>query len=175
MRAMAGTITHMERKTLIHTIEPVFDAHSRVLLLGTFPSPKSREMGFFYGHPQNRMWRVLSAVLGEDEVPQTVQERKQFLLNHGIAMWDVLASCSIEGAADSSIQDTQPNDLSQVFQAAQIQQVFTTGAKATELYRRYQLPVCGRDCHRLPSTSGANAAWSLERLIEAYSCIKQHL
>lgn len=209
----------MEAQTFKHTIPPVFDARSRVLLLGSFPSPKSREVGFFYGHPQNRMWRVLAAVLGEARddataggaasegaagataavgrgdaesagsaagacalaatglaaatVPQTTEERRAFLLRNRIAMWDVIASCSIEGASDASIRDVVPNDLSRVLDAAPIQAIFCTGAKAHQLYRRYQEPVTGVPARKLPSTSAANASWSLERLVEAYRAVAQ--
>ena len=120
----------MERTRHIHQIEPVFDGCSRILLLGTFPSPKSREAGFFYGHPQNRMWRVLAAVCGED-VPQTVEERRAFLLRNRVAMWDVLASCAIRGASDASIRDAVPNDLSRILDAAPIERIYATGAKPT--------------------------------------------
>ena len=161
----------MERTRHIHQIEPVFDECSRILLLGTFPSPKSREAGFFYGHPQNRMWRVLAAVCGED-VPQTVEERRAFLLRNRIAMWDVLASCAIRGASDASIRDAVPNDLSRILDAAPIERIYATGAKAHELYRRYLEPVYGRECTRLPSTSPANAAMRLDELIEAYRMLR---
>ena len=160
----------MEYTRHIHEIEPVFDERSRVLLLGSFPSPKSRELGFFYGHPQNRMWKVLAAVTGED-VPQTVAERRAFLLRNGIAMWDVLASCAIKGASDASIQDAVPNDLSRVLDTAPIERIYATGAKAHELYRRYLEPAYGRECTRLPSTSPANAVMGLDELIEAYRVI----
>lgn len=162
----------MEYARHIHEIEPVFDERSRVLLLGTFPSPKSREVGFFYGHPHNRMWKVLACVYGED-VPQTVEERRAFLLRNGIAMWDVLASCAIRGASDASIRDAVPNDLSRILDVAPIERIFATGAKAHELYRRYLEPVYGRECMRLPSTSPANAATSLEQLIEAYGVLRE--
>lgn len=165
----------MERKLLVHGIDPVFDERSRVLLLGTFPSPKSREAGFFYGHPQNRMWRVLSQVVGEPCAPCSREGRTAFLLRNRIAMWDVLASCSIEGASDASIRDAQPNDLSRIFDTAPIEQVFATGAKAAQLYNRFQLPVWGRPIVRLPSTSAANAAWSLDGLVEAYRAITPYL
>lgn len=160
----------MERTQHTHEIEPVFDERSRILLLGTFPSPKSREVGFFYGHPHNRMWKVLAAVYGEDE-PQTVEERRVFLLRNRIAMWDVLASCAIKGASDASIRDAVPNDLSRIFDVAPIERIYATGAKAHELYRRYLEPVYGRKCMRLPSTSPANAVMSLSELIEAYRMI----
>ena len=155
-------------ENVTHPIAPVFDARSRVLLLGSFPSPKSRELGFFYAHPQNRMWRVLAAVVGEQGVPQTTQERRALLLRHGIAMYDVIASCRISGASDASIRDARPTDLAPLFAAAPIQAVFTTGAKATQLYERHQLSVTGMPVTRLPSTSAANAIWSLEALVAAY-------
>lgn len=159
----------MRYEHLRHTINPVFDERSRVLMLGSFPSPKSREAGFFYGHPQNRMWRVLAAATGEGAVPQTVEERAAFLLRNRIAMWDVIASCSIEGASDASIRDVVPNDLSSILNAAPIRAVLCTGPKAFQLYRRYQEPVTGVPAQKMPSTSAANAAWGLDRLTEAYS------
>ena len=115
---------------IIHEIEPVFDAKSRVLMLGTMPSPKSREQGFYYGHPQNRFWKVLAAVF-DAEVPQTIPEKKQLLLTHHIALWDVLASCTIAGASDASIRDPKPNNIAQLCAAAPIEQIFCTGAKAS--------------------------------------------
>lgn len=165
----------MQPDHLLHTIDPVFDVRSRVLMLGSFPSPKSREAGFFYGHPQNRMWRVLAAVTGEEAVPQTTEERTAFLLRNCIAMWDVIASCTIEGASDASIRDVVPNDLSRILDVAPIEAVFCTGGKSYQLYRRYQEPATGISAVKLPSTSGANASWSLERLMEAYRAVAKAL
>jgi len=165
----------MRYEHLRHTINPVFDERSRVLMLGSFPSPKSREAGFFYGHPQNRMWRVLAAVIGEGAVPQTTEERTAFLLRNRIAMWDVIASCTIEGASDASIRDVVPNDLSRMLDVAPIKAVFCTGGKSHQLYRRYQEPVTGISAVKLPSTSGANASWSLERLVGAYRAVAKAL
>lgn len=150
-----------------HEIEPVFDSQSRILMLGTIPSPKSREQGFFYGHPQNRFWKVLAGVLGE-EVPQNIAEKKDLLLKHKIALWDVCQSCSIEGASDSSIRDPQSNDLRLILDVAPIQAIFCTGAKATQLYRKLCEPELGISCVKLPSTSPANAAMRLPALVEAY-------
>lgn len=155
---------------IIHSIEPVFDAESRVLILGTMPSPKSREMQFYYGHPQNRFWRVLAAVLGE-EVPQSVPEKKAMLLRHRIALWDVLAECEITGASDSSIRNPVANDLSVILDHAPVQAVFTTGATAWKLYTRLQKPHTGIEAVRLPSTSPANCAVKMEALTEAYKAI----
>ena len=152
-----------------HPIAPVYDARSRVLLLGSFPSPRSRELGFFYAHPHNRMWRVLAAVVGQACVPQGTAVRTAFLLEHGIAMYDVVASCTVAGASDASIRDVVPTDLSPILAAAPIEAVFATGATAHRLYARYQLPATGMPATRLPSTSAANAAWSLERLVAAYA------
>ena len=155
---------------IIHSIAPVFDTASRVLILGTMPSPKSREVQFYYGHPQNRFWRVLAAVLGE-EVPQSVPEKKAMLLRHRIALWDVLAECEITGASDSSIRNPVANDLSVILGHAPVQAVFTTGATAWKLYTRLQKPHTGIEAVRLPSTSPANCAVKMEALTEAYKAI----
>ena len=155
---------------IIHSIEPVFDTESRVLILGTMPSPKSREVQFYYGHPQNRFWRVLAAVLGE-EVPQSVPEKKAMLLRHRIALWDVLAECEITGASDSSIRNPVANDLSVILDHAPVQAVFTTGATTWKLYTRLQKPHTGIEAVRLPSTSPANCAVKMEALTEAYKAI----
>lgn len=155
---------------IIHSIEPIFDAESRVLILGTMPSPKSREVQFYYGHPQNRFWRVLAAVLGE-EVPQSIPEKKAMLLRHRIALWDVLAECEITGASDSSIRNPVANDLSVILGHAPVQAVFTTGATAWKLYTRLQKPHTGIEAVRLPSTSPANCAVKMEALTEAYKAI----
>lgn len=161
----------MESSIIIHTIAPVYDQNSRVLLLGTMPSPKSREAGFFYGHPQNRMWPVLSRIFGE-ETPLDTKARRAFLLRHHIAMWDVLSSCTIRGADDSSIRDPVPNDLHPILKAAPIAAIFTTGKKAFTLYNRYIRPVTGLEARCLPSTSPANCRYeTLESLTTAYRAI----
>lgn len=123
------------RQNILHPLEPVFDSRSRVLVLGTMPSPKSREQGFYYAHPRNRFWTVLPALLGEP-IPKSVSDRKALVLRRHIALWDVLKSCTITGAADSSIKDPVPNDLRPILSAAPIRAVFTTGGKAHTLYRR---------------------------------------
>lgn len=162
-------------ETVIHTIEPVFDKESRVLLLGTMPSPKSREAEFFYGHPQNRMWKVLAGVFGT-AVPMGKDSRRAFLLAHHIAMWDVLHACTISGADDSSIRDAVPNDLTPILETASIQAVFTTGKKAFSLYKRYILPQTGREAVCLPSTSPANCRYeTVETLICAYGVLREYL
>lgn len=157
----------MDATTVTHEIQPVFDSRSRVLLLGTMPSPASREQGFYYGHPQNRFWRVLAAIFDEP-VPRTIEEKRDMLLRHHIALWDVLASCEIEGASDASIRDAQPNDLARIFDAADIRAVFATGTKAGELYRKLIEPTLGVPCTTLPSTSPANAKMKLADLVGAY-------
>lgn len=150
-----------------HPLDPVFDAHSRVLILGTMPSPKSRELGFYYGHPQNRFWKVMAALFDEME-PYTNEEKRTFALEHGIALWDVLAACTIQGAADGTITDCIPNDIARITEHAPIQAIFCTGTKATELYRKYCEETVGLPGQKLPSTSPANARFTLEHLIEAY-------
>ena len=157
----------MDATTVTHEIQPVFDSRSRVLLLGTMPSPASREQGFYYGHPQNRFWRVLAAIFDEP-TPRTIEEKCDMLLRHHVALWDVLASCEIEGASDASIRDAQPNDLTRIFDAADIRAVFTTGTKAGELYRKLIEPTLGVPCTTLPSTSPANAKMKLANLVDAY-------
>lgn len=157
----------MNATTVTHEIQPVFDSRSRVLLLGTMPSPASREQGFYYGHPQNRFWRVLAAIFDEP-APRTIEEKCGMLLRHHIALWDVLASCEIEGASDASIRDAQPNDLARIFDVADIRAVFATGTKAGELYRKLIEPALGVPCTTLPSTSPANAKMKLDDLTDAY-------
>ena len=159
---------------IIHPIEPVCFPSSRILILGSFPSVKSRESGFYYGHPQNRFWRVLAAVF--DEPPPTEKEEKIALLfQHGIALWDVLARCEITGSSDASIRGEAPNDLSVLFGTADIRTVFTNGKTAHALYRKYQLPLWGKEDICLPSTSPANASKSLEKLIGEWKQINEEL
>lgn len=154
-----------------HTLQPIYDKNARVLILGTIPSPKSREYGFYYGHPQNRFWRVLAALFRE-EIPMTNDAKKQFVLSHHIALWDVLASCTINGAEDSSIKNPTPNDINRILSEAPIRAIITTGKKAFSLYRRYCEPNTHREAICLPSTSPANCRnCGLEDLICAYRVI----
>lgn len=155
-----------------HPIEPVFDEKARILILGSFPSVKSREEMFFYGHPQNRFWKVLAAVYGQ-EVPQTVAEKKGFLLENHIALWDVIGSCEITGSSDSSIRNVVPNDLSKILDCADIGKIFVNGKTAQRYYRKYLEKHTGQEAICLPSTSPANAGWSLERLVQAWKVIKE--
>lgn len=157
-----------------HPIKPIFDENSKILILGSFPSVKSREEGFFYGHPQNRFWKVTSSVF-EDDTPHTIEEKKSFLLRNRIAVWDVIGSCDIEGSSDSSIKNVIANDLSVILDKADIRQIYINGQTAYKYYRKYSEKVIGRSAICLPSTSPANAAWSVERLTEAWSCIKKDI
>lgn len=152
---------------VLHEIPPVWDENSRILILGSFPSVKSREGKFFYHHPQNRFWKVLAAVLS-CPVPQTVEEKRKMLLDHGIAVWDVIASCEIQGSSDSSIRNVVPNRLEEILEGASIRKIFTNGATAYRMYEKYTRPLTQREAEKLPSTSPANAAWSLERLTEEW-------
>lgn len=158
---------------ILHSIPPVFDSRSEILILGSFPSVKSREQQFFYGHPQNRFWRVLAAVF-EAPCPETVEEKKAFLLEHRIALWDVIGACEITGSADTSIRNAVPNDLSAIFNTTEIRAIFVNGKTAMRYYDRYLRPRFGRDGICLPSTSPANAAWTLERLVETWQIVRQN-
>ena len=158
-----------ERVHVTHPFGPLFDERSRVLILGSFPSPKSREQAFFYGHPQNRFWRVIAAVL-DRPVPMTVDEKRAFCAEAGIALWDVLASCAITGSSDSSIKNAEVNDLSVILNTAHIRRIGVNGSTAYRLFEKYMSPqleaygLTMNDVVKLPSTSPANAAWSVERL-----------
>lgn len=156
-----------------HTFGPWYDVQSRVLILGTMPSPKSREAGFYYAHPQNRFWRVLPMVFGEQPLIGDIAAQQAFLTHHHIALWDVLESCEIEGASDASIRHPVPNDMHVILRAAPVRAIFTTGQKAGALYKKYCLPQCGVPAHVLPSTSPANCAVKLDMLCEAYAAIRQ--
>lgn len=149
------------------TFEPVFDEKSRVLILGTFPSVKSREENFYYGHPQNRFWRLLASLTGED-VPVTIAEKKALLLRHGIALWDVVLECDIIGSSDSSIRNVIPADINRILRSAKIERIIGNGDKACKLYEKYCREATGRDIIKCPSTSPANAAFGMERLIEEW-------
>ena len=150
-----------------HPIPPLYGPESEILILGSFPSVKSREAQFFYGHPQNRFWRILAALCGED-VPRSIEEKKRLVLDHGFALWDVIASCEIVGSADSSITGVVPNDLRPILAGSRVQRIFCNGTTSFRLYTRYIQPVTGVAATCLPSSSPANAAWSLDRLITAW-------
>ena len=155
---------------IIHPIAPVYDEHSRVLILGSFPSVKSREAEFFYGHPQNRFWKVLAAVFHR-EIPRTVEEKRALLLEEGVALWDVIASCEITGSSDSSIRNVVPNDLTPILETVRIEIIYVNGKTAEKYYKKYLFPITHRETICLPSTSPANAAWNLERLVDAWQIL----
>lgn len=160
----------MNTERITHAFDPVFDPESRILILGTMPSPKSREFGFYYSHPRNRFWPVLAKIFGE-EVPKTPDERKNFALRNKIALWDVLKECDIEGASDSSIKNAVPNDILIILNSADIKAVFTTGATAAKLYKKFIEPESKIPAIALPSTSPANAKVKFEKLVEEYKII----
>lgn len=164
----------MIRNTIEHPLEPVFDARSRVLILGTMPSPASRAGAFYYLHPQNRFWPVLAALLNE-ETPMGNDARRAFALRHGIALWDVLARCSIEGAGDASIRDPVGNDIAGLLRQAPIRAVFTTGQTAGRLYHRLCEPAAGLPAVVLPSPSPANCAMRFASLVERYRVLLPYL
>ena len=160
----------MEYEHIVHSFEPVYDKDSELLILGTLPSVKSRENNFYYGHKQNRFWKVLATLLKEP-VPDTIEEKKAMLLAHRIALWDVIQSCDIKGSSDSSIKNVQPTDIGMILEKTNVTQIYANGNKAGQLYKRYQFPVTGIEATVLPSTSPANAAWSFDRLCEAWRVI----
>ncbi|MBQ2889021.1 MAG: DNA-deoxyinosine glycosylase [Clostridia bacterium] len=155
-----------------HPFGPLYNENSKVLILGSFPSVKSREENFFYGHPQNRFWKVLSKVL-DHKTPQTIDEKRELLLECGIALWDVIASCEITGSSDSSIKDVTANDISVILDAADIKKIYVNGKTAEKYFNKYIKNKTGREAVCLPSTSPANAAWSVDRLALAWEVIKE--
>ncbi len=169
---MDRNLTIYEQVT--HGFDPVFNEESRILMLGTMPSPKSRETGFYYGHPRNRFWKVVSDVCGE-VLPVTREDKIGFALRNRIAVWDVLAGCEIRGADDSSIRNPAPNDMSRILGHADIKAIFTTGTKAAQLYKRYCYPRMGIEAVSLPSTSPANCRVTYEELYQAYAKIRDYL
>ena len=157
---------------LQHPFPPLYDKNSKILILGSFPSVKSREQNFFYGHPQNRFWKVVATVL-EKENPTTIEEKREFLLSSNIALWDVIASCEITGSSDSSIKNVVANDLTEILETANIKKIFVNGKTAEKYYNRYIKDKIGRDAVCLPSTSPANAMWNVESLVEEWKKIKK--
>lgn len=166
--------TFMDTEMIRHPIHPVYDKDSKVLILGSFPSVRSREEGFFYGHPQNRFWKVLSRIFDED-TPISVSGKKAFLLRNHIALWDVIGSCEIDGSSDSSIRNVTVNDISVILKSADIRAVYLNGKKAYQLYQKYLYPQVRREGICLPSTSPANAAWDIARLAKAWETIRNQI
>lgn len=159
-----------EYQHVTHEFPPVYDSESRILILGSLPSVKSREQKFYYGHRQNRFWKLIAELTG-NPVPQTIEEKKQMLLKSRIAISDVIRECDIIGSSDSSIRNVVPMDLSEILEHADIRQIYANGGTAKKLFEKYQKKTCGREIIGLPSTSPANAAFSLERLKEKWAVI----
>ena len=153
-----------------HPFGPLYGPDSRILILGSFPSVKSREQQFFYGHPQNRFWKVIAALFGQ-EVPRTIPEKKELILSHRLALWDSIASCVVTGSSDASIREVRANDLSVILDHSPVRKIFCNGKTSWQMYEKWIRPSTGREAVCLPSTSPANAQWSLDRLIDAWSVI----
>lgn len=161
----------MEASRIVHPIPPLFDKDSTKLILGSFPSVKSREAMFFYGHPQNRFWRLMALLYGEDE-PKSIEEKSRLILTHHLALWDSIHSCTITGSSDSSVKDVVPNDLSEILDNSRVDKIFCNGALSHKMYMKYIYPQTKIAAVKLPSTSPANAAFSMERLYEQWKIIK---
>lgn len=159
-----------EYQHIVHPFGPLYDENSRILILGSLPSVKSREQQFFYGHPQNRYWKLIARLLGESE-PKTIEEKKELVLKHHIAMWDTIYSCDIKGSSDSSIKNVVPTDLKTIVDNSKITRVFCNGRTSGKYYHKYQEKILGIPAIELPSTSPANAAWQMDRLAEAWKVI----
>lgn len=157
---------------IIHPIPPLFSKESETLILGSFPSVKSREAAFFYGHPQNRFWAVVAEIYG-CEKPLTIEEKKKLVIENKLAMWDVIESCEIEGSADSTISNVTANNLEIILANSKVDRIFVNGKTAEKYYNKYTYPKTGIKAVCLPSTSPANAAWGIERLVEAWKVIKK--
>ena len=152
----------------VHPIAPVFDANSKILILGSFPSVRSREVGFYYGHPQNRFWKIISGICRET-LPYETEDKKSLLLKNGIALWDVIGSCEIVGSSDTSIRNVKVNDISKITNRADIKAVFLNGKTAEKYFVKYVSSQIKTEYYTLPSTSPANAAYSYERLSDIWS------
>lgn len=152
---------------IVHPISPIYNSNSQILILGSFPSVKSREEGFFYGHPQNRFWRVMARICNMP-VPKSNAEKTRLILDNNFALWDVIHSCEITGSADSTIKNVQANDLSEILEKSDIKKIFVNGRKAESLYKKYIEKEVGIKAVCLPSTSPANASWSEDRLFECW-------
>lgn len=160
-----------EKQKVMHEFDAYYNKNSKILILGSIPSVKSREYGFYYMHPQNKFWKVLAEVY-QDVYPETIEEKKEFLKRHQIALWDVLSSCEIKGSSDSSIKNPIPNDIDRILKESSIKQIYTTGKTATKLYEKYCYPQVKRKSIYLPSTSPANIGnYSFEKLVEEYKIL----
>lgn len=154
-----------------HEFEPVFDKDSRILILGTLPSVKSRERNFYYGHPQNRFWKLLAHIFDEN-IPETIAEKKGFLLKNRIALWDVVSECDIAGSNDNSIRNVEPANINEILEKAHIEGIYANGGRAYELYMKYCYPATNREIVKLPSTSPANAVFTMEKLLDVWKVIR---
>lgn len=161
----------MQPQKIIHPIPPLYDAESKILILGSFPSIKSREAMFFYGHPQNRFWPLLARLFGED-IPTSIEEKKSLVLRHRVALWDSIHSCTIVGSSDSSVRDVVPNDLSVILDNSKVERIYCNGALSHKMYTKYIYPTTGIAAVKLPSTSPANAAFNMDRLEKEWQVIK---
>lgn len=168
------SITDESKQRYSHTCYPIYDADCKALILGTFPSVKSRETAFYYGHPQNRFWKTLAGIFGET-VPTTPDEKKTMLLRNHVALWDVIESCEVTGSSDSSIRNVVPNDITLILKSCNIDHIYGNGEMSVKLYNRYLKESAGMEITKLPSTSPANATFSLERLIESWGIIKEQM
>ena len=160
--------------TLEHTFQPEYDENSEILILGSFPSVRSRETNFYYGHPKNRFWPIIADIFDEKE-PSSTEEKKAFLKRNRIALWDVIAKCEIRGSSDSSIRNVEPNDINLLLNSSKVVSIYTNGRKAYDLYNRYCLEKTEREAVLLPSTSPANAAFTYEKLREAWAAVRDPL
>ncbi|MDR1034692.1 MAG: DNA-deoxyinosine glycosylase [Holosporales bacterium] len=156
---------------IAHPFEPIFDEESQVLILGTFPSIRSRESGFYYGHPQNRFWKVMAYITKTDQIPQTISSKKHMLIKNGIALWDVLQSCDIEGSSDNNIRNPTPTDLSIIFNETNIKYIYTNGLQSYQFFNKYHDKSYNGKLIELPSTSPANARYTIEQLVTIWSQI----
>lgn len=163
----------MQKDDNMKGFEPVYSDRSKALILGTWPSPKSFEMGFYYGHKQNRFWPLIAALTGRDR-PETIEERKRLILDSGLALWDTIESCTIEGASDASIRDVEARDIGWLLEKAPIEAVFCNGTKAYEVFTKQHGDV-GLPVYKMPSTSPANAAWSFEKLLKAWDPLRRYI
>lgn len=153
---------------VVHTFGPLYNNESRILILGSVPSPASREAGFYYGHPQNRFWKVLAEVFGQP-LPENIDEKKRIVLSNGLALWDAIEECDIIGASDASVRNAVPTDIPKLLQETKIEKIICNGALSKKMYDKFQLEKTGLPAFKMPSTSPANAAWSLQRLTEAWA------
>ncbi len=160
----------MNRQTVAHPLAPVWDSHSRILILGSFPSVRSREAGFYYAHPQNRFWPLM-ARLFQESTPLTTEERRAFALRHGLALWDSIERCIITGSSDASIRDAKPNDIAGLIAQSGIQRIYCNGQQSYRIFQKYCAENCPIQAVPLPSTSPANAAWTMDRLAEAWKIL----